>query len=226
MKTVIDFHSHILPGADHGSDSLKTSQKQLEYAQSSGVKVIVATSHFYPDKTTVASYLSRRNNAYSELSTSHGESLPRIILGAEVLVCHGMERLADIEKLFIRDTKIILLELPLGERAPVHMGTIEALLKMGIKIVLAHIDRYEKSLIDTYLSLGCLAQVNAEGVLKPFAAKRYKSLIREGKLVAIGSDIHGDNPKAHANLLRALSKLGEDADTLLSATADLLSIKV
>lgn len=223
MKAVIDFHSHILPNADHGSDSVKTSLKQLEYARNSGVEIIVATSHFYPDRATVDAYLNRRAKAYSALSSEHGGALPRIILGAEVLVCHGMERLADIERLFIEGTKTLLLELPLGESEPIHMSTITALLDRGIKIVLAHIDRYEKSLINTYLSLGCLAQVNAEGVLKPFAAKRYKSLIREGKLVAIGSDIHGDNPKAHANLKKALIKLGDDADTLLSATAGLLN---
>ena len=30
---VVDFHTHVLPNADHGSDSLSTTLKQLEFAK-------------------------------------------------------------------------------------------------------------------------------------------------------------------------------------------------
>ena len=32
---MIDFHAHILPGADHGSDGLETSLRQLALAEES-----------------------------------------------------------------------------------------------------------------------------------------------------------------------------------------------
>ncbi|MEE3459824.1 MAG: CpsB/CapC family capsule biosynthesis tyrosine phosphatase, partial [Candidatus Faecousia sp.] len=42
---MIDFHAHILPGADHGSDGLETSLRQLALAEEAGVDTIVATPH-------------------------------------------------------------------------------------------------------------------------------------------------------------------------------------
>ena len=45
--TQIDFHAHILPRCDHGSDGWETSRQQLKLAREAGVEVICATSHFY-----------------------------------------------------------------------------------------------------------------------------------------------------------------------------------
>ena len=50
----LDYHAHILPGCDHGSDGLVTSLKQVEMAASAGVKTICATPHFYPHKDSCA----------------------------------------------------------------------------------------------------------------------------------------------------------------------------
>ena len=36
----LDYHAHILPGCDHGSDGLATSLKQVEMAASAGVKTM------------------------------------------------------------------------------------------------------------------------------------------------------------------------------------------
>ena len=47
---IIDFHAHILPGADHGSRDVKTTKAQLEMLAGAGVKAVVATPHFYPQK--------------------------------------------------------------------------------------------------------------------------------------------------------------------------------
>ena len=40
-----DFHAHILPGADHGSDGMETSLTQLALAEAAGVDTIIATPH-------------------------------------------------------------------------------------------------------------------------------------------------------------------------------------
>ena len=38
----IDFHAHILPGCDHGSDGWRTSRQQLKLAREAGVEVEVS----------------------------------------------------------------------------------------------------------------------------------------------------------------------------------------
>ena len=47
---MVDFHSHILPGVDHGSASLEMSVEMLKTAKKAGVATIVATPHFYKHK--------------------------------------------------------------------------------------------------------------------------------------------------------------------------------
>ena len=38
---MIDFHTHVLPGVDHGSSSIKTSLSQLDLAAAYGIDCIV-----------------------------------------------------------------------------------------------------------------------------------------------------------------------------------------
>ena len=56
----LDYHAHILPGCDHGSDGLETSLKQVAMAASAGVGTVCATPHFYPHKESVEAFLQRR----------------------------------------------------------------------------------------------------------------------------------------------------------------------
>ena len=108
----LDYHAHILPGCDHGSDGLATSLKQVEMAVSAGVKTICATPHFYPHKESVESFLRRRKKTAGLLLRELPENAPLIQLGAEVLICDGMERLDGLNRLCREGTNELLLEMP------------------------------------------------------------------------------------------------------------------
>ena len=45
--SVIDFHSHILPGIDDGSRNVETSIGMLRMCREQGVDIMIATPHFY-----------------------------------------------------------------------------------------------------------------------------------------------------------------------------------
>lgn len=45
--SVIDFHSHILPGIDDGARNLETSLAMLRQVSSQRVDYMIATPHFY-----------------------------------------------------------------------------------------------------------------------------------------------------------------------------------
>ena len=109
----IDFHAHILPGADHGCKDLSMSMHQLALAQKAGIDKIVATPHFYPQNESCADFLIRREKAYSQLlSQTKGKPLPEVVLGAEVQLQLGLDRIENLDQLCIRGTNVLLLELP------------------------------------------------------------------------------------------------------------------
>ena len=86
MKTVIDFHSHILPGVDDGSKNLEQSLAMLQMEAAQGIKRVVATPHFYAQHDKPEKFLRKREEAQRQLRQliSENPGLPELSIGAEV----------------------------------------------------------------------------------------------------------------------------------------------
>lgn len=220
----IDFHCHILPGADHGSDSTETSLDQLTEAAAQGISKLVATPHFYPHRHRVEDFLARREKALARLQKATlPQNCPDIYLGAEVLLCPGLENLAGLEKLCVQNTDILLLELPFSDITEDHYETVEALAESGrFRIVLAHIDRYPAEVIRRMADLGDITmQLNAEGVCKSY--KLCAPWLDTDRIVALGSDMHNHQNNYNKLWPAARKKLGAQFGTVMTRTNDLLS---
>ena len=203
---VVDFHAHILPCADHGSDSINTSLKQLNLAKKHGVKRIIATPHFYPHRHTLAQFLRKRDSAYHELKKHLQPNMPTVKLGAEVLVCPKMDTMESLASLCIEGTNVILLELPFGMVEDSIYETIKNLLAQDFKIVIAHADRYAENCIDKLISFGCKVQLNANAIDTLFKKKHIYNWAESSSVVAIGSDIHNVDKSAYKHFSRAINK--------------------
>ena len=46
IDLTLDYHAHILPRCDHGSDGVETSLRQLAMATEAGIRTVCATPHF------------------------------------------------------------------------------------------------------------------------------------------------------------------------------------
>ena len=223
QNALIDFHSHILPGADHGSSCTKESLNQLELMHQAGVATVVATPHFYPNQHRPEDHL-RMLAVTAEKLASRPHATPRICLGAEVLYCDGLENMENLNELCIRGTNVLLLELPFGPWSAMLFDTVSALCGK-YTLVLAHIDRYlakHSSEIEELLSLGALAQINADALTGFFSRRRLAPFLRDDRLVALGSDLHGDDPKSYAPLVSAKKHLGDKHDEIMLRSAELL----
>ena len=211
MKTipdVADFHAHILPGVDHGSHSLETSLGQLALASKFGVARIIATSHFYPHMHKLDSFLDLRNAAAKELINSKLDSAPQIKLGAEVLLCQGLENFPEIERLCFNGTNYLLLELPFLDFKDEYCYTVEELLNSGIDIILAHADRYPAKNINALIDIGVnKLQLIASSIATLMKKKHLYEWIDSGYIVALGSDIHGNDYSAYKKFSNAEHKL-------------------
>ena len=217
----IDFHTHILPSLDHGSESVLQSQKQLCRLSSAKVKTVCATSHFYPNETTVGDFICARAAALEELTSSVASPRPDIILGAEVLMCEGLEDMEGLVDLCFEGTRTLLLELPLGSKSisDSMYETVLAIREKGIIPVLAHVDRYPRELIEPLVQDGIFAQINTVGVSGMFRSRHIEEWIDKGFVVAIGSDYHFVSDRG-VECFERLSVKRPDMMSLLSERAD------
>lgn len=217
----IDFHAHILPKADHGSDGLETSLKQVSLAKEAGIDILAATPHFYPISDTAEAFLARRDHCWSELSAKLGKDAPRILLGAEVQLCRGIDHLQQIRELCLGGTDVLLLELPGDFRFKQFERSLDALrYDCKLKVVIAHVDRYPE-LAEPILDAGFMGQLNASSLCTLFKKKRYYDWIENGSIVALGSDLHGIKT-GYSEFLRAKGKLGSLYPEIMARTRSLL----
>lgn len=196
IDLTIDYHSHILPGCDHGSNNVETSLQQISMAQSAGIKTICATSHFYPHKESVSSFLKRRSDSFDQLCSALNQSAPKICLGAEVLICNGMDDLDGLSQLCLQGTNELLLEMPFYSWPESIWDTLYKLIDIdSIHIILAHADRYPATDIERLIDEGVDLQLNAESFTNPIKRRRYLSWIENGYVKYLGSDIHKLGPE-------------------------------
>lgn len=191
IDLTLDYHAHVLPGCDHGSDGVETSRKQLAMASAAGIRTLCATPHFYPHKESISSFLQRREKSAQLLRESLTADAPQLRLGAEVLICDGMEQLDGLSRLCREETDELLLEMPFYEWPDPIWETLYRLLeRRDIQIVLAHADRYPSENVDQLIRDGMPLQLNVECLSKPLRRRRYLSWIESGAVRYLGSDIH------------------------------------
>lgn len=197
----IDFHSHILPGMDDGAADTTESLAMLRILADAKVDVVVLTPHFYRDDENIQSFLKRRAKAYERLVEAIGDddTLPRLVLGAEVLFTPSLSSDPDFEKLKIENTDYILLELPFEHFYDNFYSNFTKFLnRCEPEIILAHIERYLRfgnSVDDLHriVSLGDMTcQMNCSSIANAgfFDRKKIFGLIEEGLISAIGTDAH------------------------------------
>lgn len=205
----LDYHAHVLPGCDHGSDGIETSLKQLGMALAVGVKTICATPHFYPHRESIESFLQRRKDSAELLGEHHTDDMPAIQLGAEVLICDGLDRLDGLSCLCRGETNELLLEMPFYQWPESIWDTLYSLCeRRDIEIVLAHAERYSPDAIEQLIQNRVSLQLNAECLTRPLQRKRYLKWIKNESVRYLGSDIHmiGDGYRAWEKCVKLLSK--------------------
>ena len=221
-----DFHSHILPNADHGCVSPDEAKEQLRMLKNAGIDTAVATPHFYPAEHDFSVFSEQVLAACHQILDIPHTERPQIITGAEVLVCTGLHRHPNLDDLCIGGTRILLLELPLTGCNDEILQTIEDLMQKGYTVVLAHIDRYVKAFgeqIDLLLSMGALAQINAIALKSFFGRRRLRPYLESNCVVGFGTDLHALDARAVA-AYESLRNLPNDGfSTVMQRSNALLS---
>ena len=215
----IDLHSHLLPGMDDGSKSVEQSLEILSASWAQGIRVMAATSHFYPSENSPEQYLERREHSLQKLAGSLEPDMPVLLPGAEVYYFEGISSAKGIDALKITGTPLLLLEMPFGPWTDRMIGDIMALADQpGMRVLLAHIERYmrwqKKYVWDDLRDYGVLMQSNAEFFLTWQTKRKAIRMLRDGKIHFIASDTHNTSSRPQ-RLGEALKVIGEEGRKIL-----------
>lgn len=222
MRTVIDFHSHVLPGIDDGSADLKESIAMLRMEAEQGITHVIATPHFYARYDSPEQFLKKRNWAEAQLRQEMAKykGLPQISVGAEVYFFRGMSESEFLPQLTIRGKSCILIEMPHAPWSEEIYRELEAVWeKRGITPIIAHVDRYigpfrTYQIPQRLEEMPVLVQANADFFLDRSTAGMALRMLKADQIQLLGSDCHNTSdrkPNLDAALQRIERKLGREA---------------
>lgn len=235
IENLVDVHSHILPGIDDGSPDVETSLKMIEALQSQGARAIVLTPHYYSDSISYEDFVARRDNALHLLEKSLPPGSPKLIPAAEVYITKYLLNNSNLDALKIGNTDYALIEHPFS--CDFSQEIYDRLLSLnydyGIKPILAHIERYpafmdDADLLDSYIEMGCIAQVNISSFVDSSRSLRKKlfKYLESGRIHLIGTDCHNlssRKPDFETGVNAIIKKCGAEAVDVLERNANILT---
>lgn len=226
---MIDYHSHILPEIDDGSQRIEDSLEMLRRLQKQGVDTVALTPHFYPNQISLPHFLLRRGKSYTKLcSALPDEPLPQLRLGAEVLYYRGISHLEGLTRLCLEGTNLLLLEMPFSHWGEYEVREVCELAGSGeLTLLLAHVERYlafqSNQVWERLLQSGVFFQCNAEFFLAPMLRRKAIQMLRRDWIYVLGTDTHNLTTRApHMDsALHYIGKeLGEDYRSFFEHRSD------
>ena len=201
---MVDLHCHILPRVDDGSRNMEESIEILKKASNVGFDTICFTPHYAEPQ-----YLNTKvqNNIIFEhlKSKVEEEEIPiKLYLGNEIFMDENMaQKLEENEISSLADTQYVLIETPMYQEMPqevVH-EMLNAVMKKGFKIVIAHPERYtyiqkKPEKILEYFGQEVIFQGNYASILGAYgkeAQKTIKKLLKNKVIHYLASDVHHIN---------------------------------
>lgn len=219
---IVDFHTHVLPGIDDGSQSIAESMALLRAAARQGITHMVATPHFYPNQDTPERFFLRRDKAEAKLRQAMATEpgLPELHIGAEVYFFPGLSNSEVLREMAIRGTKAVLVEMPMQEWTDKMFHELESIRhKTGLTPIVAHVDRYIAPL-RTYriperlAELPVLVQANASFFQRLSTKGMALKMLQRDQIQLLGSDCHNlkDRPENLGTTIELIErKLGPRA---------------
>lgn len=198
MSSVTDFHTHILPCVDDGSQSMEQSLQMLSMQIQQGVGRVVLTPHFYPQYQELDEFLQQRDAAFEALQAAVKDlpQCPNLYLGAEVHYYAGMSNSEELRRLTVGNTPYILVEMPVRPWNDRDYRELEQIhRKLGLIPIIAHLDRYlgpfrTKRIFRRLEALPVKIQVNTTFFTEKATCRKALRYLQAESIHFIGSDCH------------------------------------
>lgn len=191
-----DIHSHILYGVDDGAVDNADMLAILDNAYKNGVRMLCVTPHYNPELFGYSR--EKEDAAFKELCDCSKEKYPdlKIYRGNEIFVYSGAPSFITENVGQSGKTGNVLIEFRSAVMPSEIFDTVSEISSLGLRPVIAHVERYkkitEKGIAHLRL-LGAVITVNAKSVVggNGRRAERFtKKLIKRGLCDTVTSDAH------------------------------------
>ena len=225
MGPFVDCHSHVVPSGDDGAAAVDDGVALCRSAARHGTVVLFATPHVWPHLPLTAERELEVRTAFDAVRRNAGLELR---LGWELTPTRALLR-EEPQRYVLEGTDRVLLEVPFTGRADLVFALAEHIEAAGLRPVIAHPERTEAVLDDTFLAeelfgRGWTLQVNASSLLGMHGVEPEDvawSLVERGLAAVVASDGHRATRPAHVHAAYSLAhrRIGERALALFDGSA-------
>lgn len=202
--SLVDIHSHLVPGVDDGARSVSAVLQSVERMTRVGIRRIVTTPHLRASLSLEPEALEHRlsevDAAFAEAATAVKSALPEVefVRGHEVMIDVPEPDLSD-PRLRLAGTQFVLVEWPRLHVPPGTPRVLRWLRDQGWWPVIAHPERYmgvpeNPDILRRWKDAGAYLQVNYGSFVGRYGAGpqdlAYR-IVEAGFADYLASDFHG-----------------------------------
>lgn len=219
---MIDIHSHVLYGIDDGAKTLEESLAIVRQMHELGFTKMIVTPHYMENTEYVADNKKKKEIIREIKEKINTENIPlELYLGNEVYIFEEIvERIKNQAIFTLNGTNYILVELPLLEHMHADLDILFELIASGVRVILAHPERYllfqkDPGLLLKYTDMGILLQGNYESLIGKYGKKAQnlaKQWLKEKRYFTFSSDVHKENSQFFKNFSKIEKKLNKFVD--------------
>ncbi|MGB6127561.1 MAG: CpsB/CapC family capsule biosynthesis tyrosine phosphatase, partial [Psychrilyobacter sp.] len=186
---MIDLHCHILPGIDDGSKDMNESMELILSAQRLGCKKICCTTHYRVGRYENKNYDGALKKLRDQLKIDKIDI--ELLEGNELFLdLEGLSALKEKKVKTLNKSDYLLVEAIPGMTKVALEKSLELIINLGYKPVLAHVERYPFIKVKTLYELkklGVVIQVNLKSLRHK---KKIYKWIELGLVDILSSDVH------------------------------------
>jgi protein-tyrosine phosphatase len=221
---MIDFHNHLIPSVDDGSESLEQSRLALESMAQQGISRVITTPHFSASTVNSPKEFNARMAAidagWAALLSIAGKYFPMLELhrGIELALDEPVHSLSD-ERTRLAGTKFVLIEFPYFTVPPNSSAALGRLSQLGVTPIIAHPERYkgiedDVSVLGTWKEKGAYLQLNAGSLVGAYGSRVESNgwkVLEAGYADYLSSDYHARGTCLTASAVTRLEERRADA---------------
>ena len=202
--SLIDLHSHLVPGVDDGASDVAAVLAAVERMSRAGIRRMVTTPHIRAGLTLDPAALSYRldevERAWEEAADAVGADFPDVEyrLGHEVMLDVPDPDFSD-PRIRMAGTDFVLVEWPRMHIPPATARVLEGIVAAGYRPIVAHPERYrdvgtQMGTVGAWKEAGAALQVNYGSLVGRYGSEARTNafrILRRGWADYLSTDFHG-----------------------------------